>query len=129
MTKIEEFSQAFTAAVQDAFVKVYGPPSREEHLQSIRPSWSEVSIKQGWHDPDPRVVVVGTEHGWVQDPYSSTSDHSKWEKAMKILEKEGWEDVHWESINPAVHTVYIDLPQPWHAVLTKRAMERGSRQR
>jgi hypothetical protein len=43
MTKIEEFAQAFTAAVQDAFVKVYGPPAKEEHLSSVRPSWDSTA--------------------------------------------------------------------------------------
>jgi hypothetical protein len=125
MTKIEEFAQAFTAAVQDAFVKVYGPPAKEEHLSSVRPSWGLDSVKQGWHDPDPRVVVVGTEYGWVDDPYRSAADNRKWEKVQKILTDEGWGNVHWESINPAVHIVYIDLPQEWNAILTKRAMERS----
>lgn len=127
MTKIEEFSRAFTAAVQDAFVKVYGPPAKEEHLQSVRPSWSEAGVKQGWHDPDPRVVIVGTEVGWISDPYRSTPDNKKWNKVEEILEEEGWGDVHWESINPAVHIVYIDLPREWNSILMKRAMERGRR--
>ena len=127
MTKIEEFAQAFTAAVQDAFVRLYGPPPKEEDLQSIRPSWADDSVKQGWHDPDPRVVVVGTEYGWVQDPYRSTEDNKKWDEMEKILEKEGWGRVNWESINPAVHIVYIELPNEWHSILMKRAMERGRR--
>jgi len=127
MTKIEEFAKAFTAAVQDAFVKVYGPPSREGDLRSVRPTWSEVGVKQGWHGPDPRVVLVGTEYSWIRDPYSTKLDHELWEKAMDILTKEGWGNVHWESINAAVHTVYIDVPNEWSAILTKRALERGSR--
>lgn len=125
MSKIEEFAQAFTAAVQDAFVQLYGPPAKEEYLQSVRPSWSEKSVKQGWHDPDPRVVVVGTEYGWIHDPYLSKADHDKWEKLEKILEEEGWGDVRWESINAAIHIVYIDVPREWNAILMKRAMERG----
>lgn len=125
MNKIEGFSKAFTAAVQDAFVEVYGSPPREQDLQTVRPTWSEVGLRQGWHDPDPRVVLVGTESSWIQDPYRSNSDHAKWEKVMKILQKEGWGDVRWDSINAAVHIVFIDLPQEWSAVLTKRALERG----
>jgi hypothetical protein len=68
---------------------------------------------------------VGTEYGWVDDPYRSAADNRKWEKVQKILTDEGWGNVHWESINPAVHIVYIDLPQEWNAILTKRAMERS----
>ena len=123
MTKIEEFAQAFTAAVQNAFVKAYGKPSRKEDIDSIRPSWSLVSVRQGWVDPDPRVVVVGTEYAWVQDPYNSQRDMKLWEKAMELLAP--WGNVHFESINAAIHIVYIDVPTEWSAILTKRAMERS----
>lgn len=127
MTKIEEFAQAFTAAVQDAFVKVYGPPSREQDLRSVRPSWSIDGVKQGWHDPDPRVVVVGTEYSWIRDPYLTKLDHESWDKVMDILAKEGWGNVSFESINAAVHIVYINVPKEWNAILIKRALERGRR--
>lgn len=126
MTKIEEFAQAFTAAVQDAFVKVYGPPAKEEHLSSVRPSWGLDSVKQAWvKQPDPRVVVVGTEYGWIDDPYRSSADNKKWDKVSKILTSEGWGDVHWESINPAVHIVYIDVPPEWGSIMIKQATERS----
>jgi hypothetical protein len=126
MTKIEEFAQAFTAAVQDAFVKVYGPPADEKHLKSVRPSWGLDSVNQAWvKQPDPRVVVVGTEYGWVRDPYNSAADNKRWEKVAKILTDEGWGNVNWESINPAVHIVYIDVPSTWNSILMKQAMDRS----
>lgn len=127
MTKIEKFASDFAAAVQVAFVKVYGPPAKKEHLESVRPSWSLVSVEQGWTKPDPRVVVVGTEVGWVSDPYYSSDDHGRWERVSDILTKQGWGNVHFESINPAVHIVYIDFPSEWNSILMKQAMERGSR--
>ena len=125
MTKIEEFAQAFTAAVQDAFVKVYGPPADEKHLQSVRPSWALDSVNQNWTKPDPRVVVVGTEYGWVDDPYRSPADNKRWDKVTKMLTSEGWGNVHWESINAAVHIIYIDFPDEWNSIMMKRAMERS----
>ena len=125
MSKIDDIANQFGTAVADAFIRVYGPPSRLEHLRSIRPTWSEVGVKQGWHDPDPGVVLVGTEYGWIQDPWSEGGhDHKLWEQAMEILKKNGWDQVNFESINAAVHIVYWMPPTEWQKILWKRINDR-----
>jgi hypothetical protein len=129
MTKTEHFANDFAAAVVSAFSEFYGPPRNADVKGSVHTSWSEESVRQGWTEPDPRFVVVGTEDGWINDPWSSDRDHQLWDKAVNSLMRDGWGDVHWDSINPGVHTVFIDLPSAWHGVLIKRAMEKGKGQR
>jgi hypothetical protein len=127
MSRVDEIAKEFSDAVRDAFVRVYGSPSNKEDFRSIYPSWSEDGIRTGWHDPDPRVVMVGTERAWVQDPWNSTEDHNNWDAVLEILRKAGWGNVGWDSINPAVHIVFWQLPAEWERILMKRAMERGQK--
>lgn len=122
---LEDFAEAFADGVRKAFGKAYGPPRNKEVSESIYPSWSDRGISTGWQDPDPRIVVVGTEHGWVQDPFTSQEDYQLWGKTADELTKEGWGKVWWDSINPAVHVVYIDLPDAWHKTLSERAKRRA----
>lgn len=127
MSKIDEIAKQFEDAVRKAFSRVYGPPQDQDRAASIRTSWSEESVKQGWHDPDPGVVIIGTEYGWVQDPWSfDANEHQNWEKAMDLLRKAGWDDVNFESINPAVHYVYWMPPSDWRSILDKRAFGKSS---
>lgn len=125
MTKIERFAQDFADAVAAAFAEFYGPPRSADVKDSVRTSWSAESARQDWTKPDPRVVVVGTEYSWIADPWRSERDNQLWDKVVGRLTREGWGDVHWDSINPAVHTVYIDLPVGWYPPLGKRAGEKG----
>lgn len=126
MSKIDDIAKEFAEAVRDAFIQVYGPPAREEYLESVRPTWSEVGVKQGWHDPDPGVVLVGTEYGWISDPWSYEDRHAhrRWEQAMKLLRAAGWDDVNFESINAAVHYVYWMPPSAWQTIINKRIRDR-----
>lgn len=125
MSKIDDFAKEFEAAVRKAFSRVYGKPRDLVTSESIRTSWSDVSVAQGWQNPDPRVVVIGTEYGWISDPWSSVrNEHKLWEKAMQYLREDGWDDVNFESINAAVHTVYILPPDRWQKILMKRTMDR-----
>lgn len=124
MSKIDEIARQFSDAVQGAFMRVYGTPRDIEYLKSIRPSWSEEGIAIGWHDPDPGVVLVLTEYGWVGDPYRHKDDHKMWEEAMELLKKAGWDNVSFESINAAVHIVYWRPPDRWQTILNKRIRER-----
>lgn len=114
MTKAEEFAENFESAVRDAFVGAYGPPPDKDALQSIRTSWSKDEIARGWHNPDPRVVVVGTEYAWVRDPHSGRGNYELWERVVKDLTGAGWGNVGFESINAAVHIVFIDVPRGWY---------------
>lgn len=114
MTKVDQFANDFEAAVRSAFAKFYGPPADKRTLESIRTSWSKEEIVLDWHKPDPRVVVVGTESAWVSDPYRTTRDNQNWEKVARSLTAAGWGEVWFESINPAVHIVFIDVPAGWY---------------
>jgi len=130
MSKIDDIANHFSDAVRSAFIQVYGPPSRQEDLRSIRPSWSDDGVAQGWHDPDPGVVIVGTEYGWVQDPWSESGhDHKLWEKAMEIMKRAGWDNVAFESINAAVHIVYWMPPDAWQKILWKRLIDKSNRKK
>src|SRR5260370_284728 len=124
MSKIDDIAKQFSDAVRNAFIRVYGSPSRKEDLESIRPSWSDDGVKQGWHDPDPGVVIVGTEYGWIQDPWSGSKNYERWEEVMEVLKRAGWDRVSFESINAAVHIVYWLPPQPWTSILNKRMFNR-----
>jgi hypothetical protein len=127
MSKIDDFAKQFEDAVRAAFVQAYGRPSNPDALRSIRSTWSEESVKQGWKDPDPRVVLIGSEYGWVRDPWSTDDEDNQqkaWAMAMEILKEDGWGDVAWESINAGVHYVYIMLPKEWDQILFKRAQDR-----
>jgi hypothetical protein len=124
LSKIDDVAKQFENAVREAFLRIYGLPSRNEDLRSVRSTWSEEGVKQGWHDPDPGVVLVGTEYSWVQDPWCSDEDHKLWEQVMEMLEKSGWDRVNFESINAAVHIVYWTPPERWQAILNKRIQDR-----
>jgi hypothetical protein len=125
MSKIDQIANHFADAVREAFIQVYGPPARKEYLESVRPSWSDDGVAQGWHDPDPGVVIVGTEYGWIQDPWSSVRDeHKNWEKAMRVLKHNGWDQVNFESINAGVHIVFWMPPRAWQDILNKRQREK-----
>lgn len=34
-------------------------------------------------------------------------------------------DARWDSINSAIHIVYIDMSDPWRSILTKRILEKN----
>lgn len=125
MSKIDQIANQFADAVRDAFISVYGMPSNKDALRSVRPSWSDDGVAQGWHDPDPGVVIIGTEYGWIEDPWSTVRDeHKNWEKAMRVLKHNGWDQVNFESINAAVHIVYWMPPKAWQDILNKRLREK-----
>lgn len=124
-TKGDEIAEAFAEDVRKAFSQVYGRPSRKDTLESILPTWSDRGVSLGWHDPDPRVVLVLTEYAWVQEPYSSPEDHELWEKVTQILSEKGWGHVGFESINPAVQIVFWMMPDRWWKILTDRAIEKS----
>lgn len=94
-------------AVRSAFVEVYGPPRDADLVtQAILSSDSEQGRKSGWTPPNPNVILIFTEYGWVRDPWTDVTveEHNRWEMAMKILREHGFNTSH-ESINAAVHTV------------------------
>lgn len=95
------------ASVRKAFLKIYGKPSDPEYVQrAIRSSYLEAGKKLGWTEAHPDVVLVLTEFGWIEEPYSSTEDRYKWDQVKEVLKKEGW-DASWDSINPAVQMIYL----------------------
>jgi hypothetical protein len=103
-------AEKFQNAVRKAFVEVYGPP-RDYGIvpRSIRSSYLEEGRRLGWTKADPSAVLVLTEFGWVEDPWSDVGDsYKQWEKVIQVLKREGWKKPWWDSINPAVHVVYID---------------------
>lgn len=120
MDKVERIAEGFAEAVRQAFAVIYGVPKDERTWQSVRPSWSDVSVRQGWTDPEPGTVVVGTEYSWIQDPYLSPEDNAKWDKAMLVLKDFGWGDCGWESINAAVHVVFWRVPASWAEMRRKQ---------
>lgn len=124
MSKIDEIAKQFSDAVRDAFIRVYGDPLDPNSLNTFRPSWSEKGIKTGWHEPDPGVVLVFTEYGWVPDPYRSPEDRKLWEAAMDLLQKAGWDRVRFESINPGVQIIYWTPPAEWQKILNQQAKNR-----
>lgn len=126
-TRVETFADGFAEAVRQAFAVTYGVPSRDQQWASVRPTWSDEGVAQGWHDPDPSVVLVGTEYAWINDPWTSDKDQRLWNKTMEILRGFGYGDVHWDSLNSAVHVVYLDMPEKWHKILIERAVKKGSR--
>jgi len=125
MTNTEKFAKDFAEDVFDAFAKAYGQPRNPEVADSVYPSWSDAGIKLGWADPDPRVVVVGTESGWISDPFSHENDHGKWESVCASLRKV-WGNVQWDSINAGVHIVFIDISPEWMKLIVKRSVGKKS---
>lgn len=125
MTKVDQFAKDFADAVLEAFIRIYGAPKRSEARESIWSSWSDKGIRTGWTDPSPRVAVVNTEHAWIPDPWASDEDHRHWESVAAFLTKAGWGDVHFDSINPGIQVVFIDLPPAWSQTLTRRAVARS----
>lgn len=96
----------FEEAVRQAFVDVYGPPQDLGYVeQAIRSSYLPPGEKLGWTEPNPDVVLVLTEYGWVHDHYSWKEDYEKWGQAMNLLHERGWKKAWWESVNAAVQTV------------------------
>ncbi len=70
-------------------------------------------------------TIIGTEYGWIEDPWSTVRDeHKNWEKAMDLLRKDGWDNVNFESINAGVHYVYWMPPERWQKILWKRINDR-----
>lgn len=125
MSKIDEIALKFSDAVRDAFAKVYGPPRDPEYRKAVCPTWSENGIRVGWHDPDPGVVLIFSEYGWIADPYSHEGEERKaWEQVMGLMQEAGWDKTDFESINPAVHIVYWTPPDRWRDILNKRGPDR-----
>lgn len=126
MDRIQAISDEFAFAVKDAFIEVYGKPRDPGALVSIRPSWSDIGVKQGWTEPNPGAVLVGTEYGWVSDPYYSSDDNMKWDRVLEVLRDKGWNDVMWESINAAIHVIYWQPPEEWRKIMNKRIRDKMS---
>lgn len=102
-------AKTFEVAVRQALVDVYGRPGEPGIVaRSVRSSYLEPGKKLGWTDPDPNVVLVLTEFGWVQDPYRSKDDHENWERLQSLLRSRGWPGASWDSVNPAVQIVYFN---------------------
>jgi hypothetical protein len=127
MSKIDDIAKQFEDAVRDAFVQVYGMPGNPDTLLSIWPTWSDEGVGQGWHDPDPGVVLISTEYGWISDPWSYEDRHAhrRWEQTMDVLRAAGWDNVNFESINAGVHYVYWMPPDAWQKILNKRVFQKG----
>lgn len=126
MTKVDSIAEEFAAAVRQAFIQVYRKPRDPAVLdRSIIPTWSDKGVKLGWHNPDPAVALVLTEFAWVQDPWSSNEDQELWNAAADILTEEGWGDVSWDSINPAIHIMFWRIPDEWQKILTNRIISRN----
>jgi len=103
----EQQAEAFTTAVRQAFVDVYGPPDKLGVVEeSIRSSFLEDGKKLGWTKPDPNVVIVLTEYAWVPDPFTSKKDYEAWGKVADLLRQRGWPKAWVDSINSGVQVVY-----------------------
>jgi hypothetical protein len=104
-----EAALKFEAAVRDAFMHVYGVPEDPRTVpKSIRSSFLPEGNRLEWTEPNPGVVLVLTEYGWVQDPWASGQEYKLWERVMELLLEQGWGRAWWDSINPAVQVVMAD---------------------
>jgi hypothetical protein len=86
---------------------------------AVRRSWltGGRTAASHWIDPNPYVVLIFTEccpprgaEFVVRDPYRDTTgyDHRLWNRALERLRQNPWiADAGWESINAAVHYVWI----------------------
>lgn len=100
-------AEKLEAAVRRAFVDVYGAPENPETVAlSIRSSYLPDGKNLGWTAPNEGTVLVMTERGWVQDPWSQ--DAREWSKVVGLLRSRGWPNAWWDSINAAVHVVYTE---------------------
>jgi hypothetical protein len=54
----------------------------------------------------------------------SDEDHKIWDQVANLLTRDGWGYVTWDSINAAVHVMYVDIQPPWAPILMKIAKER-----
>lgn len=96
------------SAVRQAFIHVYGAP--RDHgtvFRSIRSSYLPEGKRLEWTEPHVHTVLVLTEHAWVEDPFSSQDDLQKWGAVVDRLVARGWKDAGWDSINSAVHVVFV----------------------
>lgn len=104
----EAAAVAFQTAVREAFIHVYGAP--RDHgtvFRSIRSSYLPEGKRLEWTEPHVHTVLVLTEHAWVEDPFSSQDDRQKWGAVVDRLVARGWKDAGWDSINSAVHVVFV----------------------
>jgi hypothetical protein len=103
----EELAEDFEHAVRRAFVDVYGDPKDLTVVEdSIRSSYLESARRQGWTEPKPNVVIVGSESSWVHDMFYSSEDMKRWEQVAELLQQRGWPGAWFDSINAGVHVVY-----------------------
>lgn len=103
----EEMAEDFEHAVRMAFVDVYGDPKDLSVVErSINSSYLEKGRKQGWTEPKPNVVTVGSEYSWVRDMFESSGEMERWEQVAELLRHRGWPSTWFDSINAGVHVVY-----------------------
>ena len=104
----EEMAEEFEQAVRRAFIDVYGDPlDLEVAEQTIRSSYLEPGRKQGWTEPKPNVVIVGSEHAkGPRDMFASNEDMRRWEAVVDLLQQRGWPGAWFDSINAGVHVIY-----------------------
>lgn len=102
---------AFESAVRQALVKVYGKPlDPTTGWRSVLSSFLPKGARLEYTKPDPLAVLILTEFSWVQDPWLSKVDFSRWQKVSGILAQQGWKNPGWDSINPAVHVIWAEAP-------------------
>jgi hypothetical protein len=113
----EESSQLFESSVQQAMTRVFGFPTDVSVIgKSINSSFLPEGRKGGWTKPDPGVVLVFTEYGWVPDPWSGNQERDEydveWTQAANLLKQMGWPNASWDSINSGVQIMYW-RPDSW----------------
>jgi hypothetical protein len=103
----EQIANDFEHAVRRAFIDVYGEPKDLSIVErSIRSSYLEKGRRQGWTEPSPNVVLVGTEYAWVPDMFASEEDWERWSQVAELLKSRGWRNAWFDSVNAGVHIVY-----------------------
>ncbi len=101
------YPEAFQGAVQAAFARFY-TSTAEEREADIVTSVSPRGVRVEVGPPNPGIVYVFTEEGWIDEPYSTPEDYQRWDRAMELLRSWGWTEAWWESYNPAVQFVYSE---------------------
>lgn len=114
----EILAARFESAVRQAFIRVYGRPvdpttAWRSILSSFLPKGARL---EWWKPPDPLVVLILTEFAWIDDPFVSKLDYSRWQKVSGILTQEGWKDAGWDSINAGVQIVYAKGYEGGHSL-------------
>lgn len=120
MGKIEALARDFEYDVREQFVKVYGAPPSVEAMHSVKSAYLADGARTRYTEARPDRVLVFTEYAWIEDPFSDRRSSMMWDTVAGNLKGKGWGDVRWDSINPAVHVMYVDLPEKtWKAMIPK----------